>query len=105
VAGFQAEHERAKARLCDEGRLRPNISVVVDGTVSTLRLRHQLSETSEVHFLPAIGGGGFDLGLTGRPVRLWSPFVKFDLRLTFRQLTLGASQDQFESFRGDLRYT
>jgi hypothetical protein len=31
--------------------------VVVDGRVSNQRLRHRLIESSEVHFLPAIGGG------------------------------------------------
>jgi molybdopterin converting factor small subunit len=45
------------ARLIEEGQLRPNISVVVDGQVSRQRLRHKLSEVSEVHFLPAISGG------------------------------------------------
>jgi molybdopterin converting factor small subunit len=46
-----------EARLCEEGRLRSNISVVVDGRVSSQRLRHKLTDTSEVHFLPAISGG------------------------------------------------
>jgi molybdopterin converting factor small subunit len=44
-------------RLCEGDQLRPNISVVVDGRVSTQRMRHQLGENSEVHFLPAISGG------------------------------------------------
>ena len=46
-----------EARLCQEGRLQPNIAVVVDGVVSRQRLRHPLTETSEVHFVPAISGG------------------------------------------------
>jgi molybdopterin synthase sulfur carrier subunit len=46
-----------KGRLCEEDRLRPGIAVVVDGEVSRQRLRHRLTETSEVHFLPAISGG------------------------------------------------
>ena len=46
-----------EARLCEDGKLRPNISVVVDGRVSRQRLRQRLAETSEVHFLPAISGG------------------------------------------------
>jgi molybdopterin converting factor small subunit len=29
----------------------------VDGRVSTQRMRHPLTENSEVHFLPAISGG------------------------------------------------
>ena len=46
-----------EARLCQEGRVRPNITVIVDGVVSRQRLRHRLTETSEVHFVPAISGG------------------------------------------------
>ncbi len=46
-----------KERLCEEDRLRPGITVVVDGELSRQRLRHRLTETSEVHFLPAISGG------------------------------------------------
>ena len=45
------------SRLCEDGRLRPGISVVVDGMVSTTGLRHPLSEGSEIHFLPALSGG------------------------------------------------
>ena len=46
-----------KTRLYDGDRLRPGIAVVVDGVVSSQRLRHKLSESSEVHFLPALSGG------------------------------------------------
>lgn len=46
-----------KARLCEEDRLRPNIAVAVDGVVSRQRMRHRLTETSEVHFIPSISGG------------------------------------------------
>lgn len=44
-------------RLCDEGRMRPNITVVVDGRRSPKGLRQTLETTSEVHFVPAISGG------------------------------------------------
>lgn len=44
-------------RLCDGDRLRPSIVVVVDGAVSRQRMRQALADTSEVHFLPTIGGG------------------------------------------------
>jgi molybdopterin converting factor small subunit len=46
-----------KERLLQGGALRPGIAVVVDGAVSQRRLRHALTETSEVHFLPSISGG------------------------------------------------
>ncbi len=55
------ELERAfpglRDRLCDEARLRPGISVVVDGVVAPRGLRQRLPESSEVHFVPAISGG------------------------------------------------
>lgn len=46
-----------KSRLLEQDRLRPSIAVIVDGEVSSRRLRHRLAEDSEVHFLPAISGG------------------------------------------------
>ncbi|HEV2423889.1 MAG TPA: MoaD/ThiS family protein [Terriglobia bacterium] len=38
-------------------RLRPNISVAVDGEVSPLGLLERVSPSSEVHFVAAISGG------------------------------------------------
>ncbi len=46
-----------KSRLIDENQLRPSIAVIVDGEVSSQRMRHRLAEESEIHFLPAISGG------------------------------------------------
>ncbi len=46
-----------KARLVEDDRVKPNISVAVDGEVTTLGMLERVSENSEVHFLPAIGGG------------------------------------------------
>ncbi len=57
IANLEQAYPGIEARLCDEGRLRPSIAVVVDGKVSTQRMRHRLTEVSEVHFLPAISGG------------------------------------------------
>ena len=45
------------ARLCPEGKLRPGLSVGVDGAVSRRQLRQRVSPASEVMFLPAISGG------------------------------------------------
>ncbi len=44
-------------RLCEDGRIRPGMAVAVDSIVSTVGMRHHLSEKSEVHFLPALSGG------------------------------------------------
>ncbi len=46
-----------KERLMENGSLMPGISVIVDGQQSQLGLLERLEEASEVHFLPAIGGG------------------------------------------------
>ncbi len=46
-----------KERLCDAGRLRPGISVSVDGELSPRGLRQPVGESGEVHFLPSISGG------------------------------------------------
>ena len=48
-------------RLCDGDRLRPSIAVIVDGNTSTLKLRHPLQESSEVHFVISISGGTLEL--------------------------------------------
>jgi len=57
IENLESLYPGLKERLCDEDRLRPSISVVVDGNVSTLKLRHQLNGSSEVHFVIAISGG------------------------------------------------
>ena len=44
-------------RLYDGDRLRPSSAIVVDGHTSTLKLRHRLKESSEVHFVISISGG------------------------------------------------
>ena len=57
IENLDARYPGLLERLCVDGRLRPNIAVVVDGVTSRQRLRHRLTETSEVHFIPAISGG------------------------------------------------
>jgi molybdopterin synthase sulfur carrier subunit len=44
-------------RLLDEGNLRPNISVAVDGEVTPMGLIEAVGPASEVHFIAAIKGG------------------------------------------------
>jgi molybdopterin synthase sulfur carrier subunit len=46
-----------KDKLVEEGRIRPNLAVAVDGEVARMGLLEKVTETSEVHFVPAIGGG------------------------------------------------
>jgi molybdopterin synthase sulfur carrier subunit len=48
-----------KAQLYDdeEDIVMPGIAVVVDGETSQLGLLEHVREDSEIHFLPALGGG------------------------------------------------
>ena len=57
VDNLEAEHPGVKDRLVDDGRIKPNIAVAVDGEITPLGLLEKVGENSEVHFLPAIGGG------------------------------------------------
>ncbi len=50
-----------KARLVDGDRINPAIAVAVDGEVIRLGLLQRVKEDSEIHFLPAIGGGAVAL--------------------------------------------
>ncbi len=44
-------------RLCENDRLRTNLSVAIDGQVSPLGLLEEVGPASEVHFIAAISGG------------------------------------------------
>ena len=47
-----------EALLADGGqRIQPTIAVAIDGETSHLGLIEPVGEESEVHFIPAIGGG------------------------------------------------
>ena len=46
-----------KDRLVAEGRIRPNLAVAIDGEVARMGLLEKVGEKSEIHFVPAIGGG------------------------------------------------
>lgn len=46
-----------KDRLCQDNDITPGIAVVVDGEASGLGMLQPVNEDSEIHFLPAIGGG------------------------------------------------
>jgi molybdopterin synthase sulfur carrier subunit len=44
-------------RLCQDDELRPGLSVSVQGIISGMGMYQKLEPDSEVHFIPAIGGG------------------------------------------------
>ena len=57
VDNLEAEYPGIKDRLVEDHRIKPNIAVAVDGEITPLGLLEKVGESSEVHFLPAIGGG------------------------------------------------
>jgi sulfur-carrier protein len=57
IQSLEAEFPGIRDRLCEGEKIRPNISVFVDGQISHLKMREKLSEDSEVHFVIAISGG------------------------------------------------
>ncbi|HEU0020852.1 MAG TPA: MoaD/ThiS family protein [Dehalococcoidia bacterium] len=46
-----------KDRLVEEGQIRRNLAVAIDGEIARLGLMERLKENCEVHFVPAIVGG------------------------------------------------
>lgn len=57
INNLEQQYPGISERLLDGERLRPNISVVVNGFISQDKLRHKLEDNSEVQFIPAISGG------------------------------------------------
>ena len=57
IEGLEARHPGLKARLLEDGELRRGLVLTVDGIASRQGLRHRVLPDSEIHFVPAIGGG------------------------------------------------
>ena len=57
VDNLEQAYPGLKDRLMENNRIRPSISVVVDGEVTPIGLLEKVGEDSEVHFVPAIAGG------------------------------------------------
>ncbi len=54
---LEESHPGIKNRLMDGFKLKGNVTVAVDGEVSPIGVLAKVQENSEVHFLPALGGG------------------------------------------------
>jgi len=46
-----------RERLVEEGRIKRNLAVAIDGEIARMGLLEKVGKQSEVHFVPAIGGG------------------------------------------------
>lgn len=57
VDNLERQFPGVKEALSYQGDLMPGLAVVVDGVTSNLGMLEPVREDSEVHFLPAIGGG------------------------------------------------
>jgi hypothetical protein len=44
-------------QLLQDGDIRPSIAVSIDGEISTGGVLDTVGENSEIHFIPALGGG------------------------------------------------
>ena len=59
INNLELQHPGIKEYLVDEEEddLIPGLAVIIDAEVSQLGMLDKVGESSEVHFLPAIGGG------------------------------------------------
>lgn len=57
VEALEALYPGVAARIVEDDRIRPGLSVAVDGAVGNKGLREPVGPNSEVHFVPAMTGG------------------------------------------------
>jgi molybdopterin synthase sulfur carrier subunit len=63
VARLEALFPGMEEALVEDGELKPYIVVAVDGDFSVLGLTERVGADSEVHFIPALGGGAAERSL------------------------------------------
>ena len=57
IDNLDSQYSGFKDRLVEDGKIKPNISVAVDGEITPLGMIQKFSPDSQDHFLPAISGG------------------------------------------------
>jgi molybdopterin synthase sulfur carrier subunit len=57
IARLEALFPGMEEALVEDGDLKPHIAVAVDGEVSVRGVVERVGADSEVHFIPALGGG------------------------------------------------
>lgn len=57
IDNLEREFPGVRQRLLEQGRLRSNLRVAVDGQISRLGLLEKVAPSSEIHFVAAVSGG------------------------------------------------
>ena len=57
VEDLERQFPGLREHLIEEGEIKPSVAVSIDGDLSTAGILEPVRESSEVFFLPAIGGG------------------------------------------------
>ena len=57
IAALDVECPGTANRLTAEGRIAPGLAISIDGTVTSRGLMARVEPGSEIHIIPAIGGG------------------------------------------------
>jgi sulfur-carrier protein len=57
VDALEARFPGVIERLCDDGQIASALAVSIDGAITSRGLIARVEPASEIHFLPAIGGG------------------------------------------------
>ena len=57
IAALEARFPGIRDRLCPDGEIANGLAVSIDGSIASRGVRSAVKPTSEIHFLPAIGGG------------------------------------------------
>ena len=57
IANLDAQCPGLGARLVEDDRILPGLAISIDGVVTSRGLLARVEPTSQIHFLPAFGGG------------------------------------------------
>ena len=57
IERLEEQYPGIKDRLVEDGQLRSNLAVAIDGDIAVMGMLEKVGENSEIHFIPAIGGG------------------------------------------------
>lgn len=76
INNLEAVYPGIRERICNGEDLDPTIAIAVDGELSELGMLQPVREQSEIHFLPAVSGGG---EIRDDDVRLLLPDSRYHL--------------------------